>query len=133
MIAGRAELVLGLECACCTQMYYPGRAFEDAFDAKILGTDKYVVCAVCGLNVPDSMRSERYKKRWIRATRAHLRTDEFRLLAALSSLTRMQSNEETDRLFNLVLRRLQILYPNRTLPELNEAGEAVRRLMARGQ
>jgi hypothetical protein len=76
------------------------------------------------------MRTEGYEKRWIRATGAHLRREELRLLVSLSLLTGTKSSAKTDRLFNLVLRRLQIHYPDKTLPELKEAGDTLRRLIS---
>lgn len=123
MTLGRQEQILGLECACCRQVYYPSRAVSDAVEAGILGAEKYVVCAVCGLNVPDSMRDDSYKKRWRRAMRVNLRREELSLLLALSVLTAMESSADADRLFNLVLRKLQVRYPDKTLLELKVAGD----------
>jgi hypothetical protein len=123
MTSGRPEQIVGLECACCRQMYHPGQALNDAFDTQVLGAEKYVVCAVCGLNVPDSMRDSSYKKRWRRARTVDLRIEELRLLVSLSLLTSMESSVEADRLFNLVLRRLQGRYPDKTLLELKVAGD----------
>lgn len=123
MASQRAEQILGLECACCKQTYHPERAFEDAFDAQVLGAEKYGVCAVCGLNVPDGLRDDSYRKRWRRAMRVDLEIEELRLLVALSLLTNMQSSTQADRLFNLVLRKLQVRYPDKTLLELKVAGD----------
>jgi len=131
MIAGRAEQILVVECVCCRQLYYPDRSFNDAFDAAILGAEKYVVCAVCELNVPDSMRTDDYKRRWRRAMEAHLRTEKLGLLVALSSLMEMVSKTETDELFREVYKRLQICYPDKTLPEMKMAGDELRRLLGK--
>lgn len=121
MNAGHAQQILANECACCRQLYHPNRSFNDAFDAAILGAEKYVVCPVCELNVPDGMRTDDYKRRWQRAMKAHLRTEKFGLLVALSSLMEMGSRAETDEAFNEVRRRLEICYPEQD-PAPDEKG-----------
>jgi hypothetical protein len=55
--------------------------------------------------------------------RVDLEIEELRLLVALSLLTNMQSSTQADRLFNLVLRKLQVRYPDKTLLELKVAGD----------
>lgn len=129
MMAGRAEPILAVECVCCRQMYHPDRSFNDAFDTAILGTERYVVCAVCELNVPDNLRTYDYKRRWRRAMDEHLRTEKLGFLVALSSLMEMASKTETDDLFREVYKHLQICYPDKTLPEMKMAGDQLRRLL----
>jgi hypothetical protein len=129
MIAGRAEQILAWECTCCRQLYGPNRSFDDAFNAAILGAEKYVVCPACELNVPDSMRTDGYKRRWRLAMEAHLQTEQLGLLVAISSLMDMGSNVETDELFREVYKRLQICYPDKTLPEMKVAGDRLRRFL----
>lgn len=123
MHMNRPSQILGLQCACCGQTYNPATAAEDALEVKIFGTDKYAECAVCGLNVPDELRGSSYEKRWRVAMERHLGSEEFRLLIALSMMTRMKSSPETDALFDVVLRKLQVHYPGKTLPELIEGGD----------
>jgi hypothetical protein len=130
MSTGRPEQILGLQCVCCRQTYHPATAAHDALEARILGTDEYVECAVCGLNVPDELRDGSYPKRWRHAMRKELRREEFRLLVALSILTGMKSGAETDSLFDAILRKLQVHYPGKTLPELMESGDRLRRLLS---
>jgi hypothetical protein len=60
----------------------------------------YVVCPICGTNVPEDMRDDAYKKRWLQAMKVHLRR------RALSLLTRVKSASVTDKVFDPVLRRL---------------------------
>jgi hypothetical protein len=131
MNTGRPEQILGLQCACCGQTYHPDTAMRDALETAILGTDKYVECAVCGLNVPDDLRDSSYEKRWRRALKKQLQKEEFGLLVALSILTGMKSGAETDSLFDAILRKLQTHYPNKTLPELKESGDRLRRLLSK--
>jgi hypothetical protein len=102
---------------------------RDALEAAIIGTDKYVECAVCGLNVPDGLRDPSYERRWRRAMESHLQREEYGLLVALSVVTRMRSGAETDSLFDAILRKLQVHYPAKTLPELIESGDRLRRLL----
>jgi hypothetical protein len=125
----RTEQILGLRCVCCTQIYHPDRSFNDAFDAEMLGTEKYVVCAVCGLNVSDSMMTDAYKRRWRLAMEAHLQSEKLGLLVAISSLMEMGSNVERDDVFRQVHKRLQICYPDKTLPEMKIAGDQLRKLL----
>jgi len=130
MTAGRAEQILAFGVRVLP-MYHPDRSFNDAFDAAILGAERYVVCPVCELNVPDSMRTDDYKRRWRRAMEAHLRTEKLGLLAALSSLMEMGSKTKTDELFREVYRRLQICYPDKTLREMKMAGDELRYLLGK--
>jgi hypothetical protein len=129
MSSGRAEQILGLQCACCGQTYHPDTAMRDAFESAILGTDKYVECAVCGLSVPDDLRDDSYERRWRRAMKSHLQREEHGLLVALSVVTGMRSGAETDSLFDAILRKLQGHSPTKTLPELKESGDRLRRLL----
>jgi hypothetical protein len=69
-------------------------------------TIAYVVCPICGTNVPEDMRDDAYKKRWLQAMKVHLRRPELRVLIALSLLTRVKSTSVTDKVFDPVLRRL---------------------------
>ena len=121
--------MMGLICACCKQMYEPDRAYDDAFDAHIMGTDEFVVCAICGLNVPDSLRDQAYENRWRRAMREHLREVKFKMLISLAVLVQMEPDDNTNRLFDFVVRKLQVHYPERTLPELISAGSDLLRLL----
>jgi hypothetical protein len=111
-------------------MYHPDRAFDDGFDAQVLGTDAFVVCAICGLNVPDSMRDQGYKERWHRAMRRHLRQERYRMLLSLALLIQMEPNAYINGLFDFVVRRLEAHYPEKTLPELIDAGDKLLRLLA---
>ncbi len=123
MIRGSPSQILGLECVCCTQVYYPTKTFADQLEAELLGTDDYVVCPICGANVPEDVRDDAYKKRWHLAMKGYLRRPELRLLIALSLLTRVKSTTVTDKVFDLVLRRLNTHYPDKTLWELKAAGD----------
>jgi hypothetical protein len=131
MSTGRSDRILGLQCVCCRQTYHPAIAAQDALEGGIFGTDKYVECAVCGLSVPDGMRDRSYEKRWRRAMKSHLQREEFGLLVALSIVTGMRSTAETDSLFDAILRKLQVHYPDKTLPELTESGNRLRKHLSR--
>ena len=63
--------------------------------------------------------------------KAHLRTEKLGLLVALSSLMEMRSGTETDALFREVYGRLQICYPDKTLPEMKMAGDEIRRFLGK--
>ena len=94
---------LGLECACCGQIYHPDKALEDGFEASVFGAEQYVVCPICGMNVPDDLRGENYKTRWKRATIRMLLTPNVHLLVALSLLMEGRSTPVADKFFGLSL------------------------------
>ena len=129
MDSNRPQQILGLICVCCGQMYFPTTAMRDALENVIFGSDRYVECAVCGLNVPDDLRDSRYEKRWRRAMRVHLQREELRLLVALSLITEINSTGEADALFDFILRKVQIYYPSKSLPEMIESGDRLRKIL----
>ena len=116
---------LGLECACCGQIYHPDKALEDGFEASVFGAEQYVVCPICGMNVPDDLRGENYKTRWKRATIRMLLTPNVHLLVALSLLMEGRSTPVADKFFGALVDKLHAQYPNKSLPELLGAGNQV--------
>ena len=127
MLAGLQQI--GLECACCRQMYNPTAALHDSVEAAIFGAERYAVCSVCGRVVPAELRDRDYERRWRRATRLNFSRGDCKLLIALSLLANRAPSAESDKLFNLVLRRAQIRFPDKTWPELKQTGDEIVRFV----
>lgn len=122
---------VGLQCACCRQIYHPNRASEDTVESALFGADEYVVCPICEMNVPSGMRDAKYKKRCRRVMKLRFGTADYRLLMELSALANHPPTPERDNLFNLTLRRAQIRFPDKTWPELKQLGDALVKFMAK--
>lgn len=63
-------LEVQLDCSCCGQPYYPGKAWEDQLRAGILGAERFAICPICTQSPPKYVfNSIRYRKRCLSEVR----------------------------------------------------------------
>jgi hypothetical protein len=120
---------LGLECVCCRQIYHPNQYQNDAVEAHLFGTDPFVTCPVCEMNVPDGMRDSEYIKRYRHVIIQQASRPEWMYLLVLYVLMHQTSASASDRVFDHVLRELYTLYPDKSLPEVQVEAERVAHLL----
>lgn len=116
---------LGLECVCCHQIYHPAQSRDDAVEAHLFGSDPFVICPVCEMNVPDDMRGSGYRKRYRHIIIQQTNRPEWIYLIVLYVLMSKTSASGSDEVFDHVLRELHGLYPDKSLPQLQIEAEKV--------
>jgi hypothetical protein len=116
--------MIGLECACCRQMYNPNKAFHDKIEAGVFGAEPFAACPVCEMNVPDGLRDNAYDQRCrSSAVNMCLEQPEVRLLVAFSLLMNGLPSPRNDQFFDTILKGLNLRYPDKRFPELKKAAD----------
>jgi hypothetical protein len=82
------------------------------------------------MNVPDSVRDDGYMKRCRYAIFQQANRPEWMYLVLLHVLMHSGRTFGADKAFDSVLRELQALYPDRSLPQLQEEADRVVSLLA---
>jgi hypothetical protein len=124
LVVSSALQMIGLECACCRQIYHPNKAFHDKIEASVFGAEPFVACPVCEMNVPDGLRDNAYNQRCrSSAVNMCLEQPDVRLLVAFSLLMDGLPIPRNDQFFDTILKGLNLRYPDKTLPQLKRSGD----------